>query len=183
MATRPVFVPCQRSGCFIEEVQITFHWHAGVAPIQKKRNVTELHAAASVKGLSQILEVSTKSDDKLGQRLSSFNLRVSRSDGSTIPLESAYQGSKVFTDGGPFNDLFVRDPREAKRDGRLKSSGRLIGFKFDKSEWELEPRTAFYDWLYLYALKDHSEYLRRLYKYDAFSDIEFNPNSSINTQA
>jgi hypothetical protein len=47
----------------------------------------------------------------------------------------------------------------------------------------LEPKTAFYDWLYLYALKDHATFLHRLYAYDAFTDIEFNPDRSVNTQA
>ena len=47
----------------------------------------------------------------------------------------------------------------------------------------LDPKTAFYDWLYLYALKEHAEFLKRLFKYYAFSDIEFNPEKSLNTQA
>lgn len=46
------------------------------------------------------------------------------------------------------------------------------------------PHHAFYDWLFLKALKPYEMYLsQRLQDFDAFSDIEFNPERSINTQA
>jgi hypothetical protein len=51
------------------------------------------------------------------------------------------------------------------------------------NEWPLVPKTAFYDWLYLTALSPHKEYLKKLYLYKGFTDIEFNPKKSINCQA
>ena len=129
------------------------------------------------------MEVSTKSEEKLGFRLSAFNLKVNLRDGRSIPLEAAYQGSKVFKNGGPFNDLYDVSPRDAKRDERLINSGPLTGFRFEGDDWKLEPKTAFYDWLYMYALKDHADFLRKLFEYDGFTDIEFNPSKSINCQA
>lgn len=183
MAERPIFVPRDQGPHLVDEVVVRFTWHPGFAPVQKKRNVEELHAAASKAGLRQVLEVSTKSAEKLGVRLSAFNLKVELPDGRHVPLESAYQGSKVFEHGGPYTDLYVLSARDAKQDARLRSSGKLRGFRFGDTEWKLEPKTAFYDWLYLSALKEHAEYLRRLFKYDAFSDIEFNPERSVNTQA
>lgn len=183
MGERPIFVPCDGSPRLVDEVVVRFTWHPGFAPVQKKRNVEELHAAASKMGLRQVLEVSTKSAEKLGVRLSAFNLKVELPDGRRVPLECAYQGSKVFEDGGPYADLYEISARDAKRDRRLRSSGKLIGFRFVDTEWKLEPKTAFYDWLYLSALREHSEYLRRLLRYDAFSDIEFDPERSVNTQA
>lgn len=183
MAERPIFVPRDRGPHLVDEVVLRFTWHPGFAPVQKKRNVEELHAAASKEGLRAVLEVSTKSAEKLGVRLSAFNLKVQLPDGRHVPLESAYQGSKVFEHGGPYVDLYALSARDAKQDSRLRSSGRLTSFRFGNVEWKLEPKTAFYDWLYLSALKEHAEYLRRLFKYDAFSDIEFNPERSINTQA
>ena len=49
--------------------------------------------------------------------------------------------------------------------------------------WPLEPKTAFYDWLYIRLLRqrDHTE--DDLAKYQSFTDIEFNPSKSINCQA
>ena len=183
MATRPIFIPRYDTNRLVEEMPLDFDWHSGFAVVQKKKNVATLHSAAKAKGLAHILEVSTKSEEKLGVRLSAFSLKVTTPDGFSVPLESAYQGSKVFEHGGPFTDLFFVEPRDAKQDERLKTHGVLKCFKFGDIEWELEPKTAFYDWLYLYALRDHADYLQRLYQYDGFSDIEFNPKKSYSCQA
>ena len=104
-----------------------------------------------------------------------------------MPLENAFQGSKVFEHGGPYTDLFEVDPREAKRDPRLRTSGALKGFEFDGYEFPLKPTTVFYDWLYLNAIFPHRQWLKNRVdgemRYDGFSDIEFNPSKSINCQA
>jgi hypothetical protein len=183
MAERPVFMPRTNGVRLVEEVPVEFKWHSGFASIQKKKNIAELHEAAKQKGLRKVLEVSTKSEENLGVRLSAFSLKVDVPGIGKISLESAYQGSKVFSRGGPFTDLYLRKPREAKRDERLKTSGKLVGFQFGDTHWELEPKTAFYDWLYLRALYEFREYLERLFDYDGFTDIEFNPKSSLNCQA
>lgn len=47
----------------------------------------------------------------------------------------------------------------------------------------MEPKTAFYDWLYLNALNQNQDLAAELTKYDVFTDIEFNPNRSISCQA
>ncbi len=183
MAERPVFFPSLKPGRLVEEFSVEFLWHKGMAPSQKKKNVAELHQAAEKRGYSPILEVSTKSEEKLGQRLSAFNIKVEFDDGGVIPLECAFQGSKVFEHGGPFIDLFGAESREAKRDERLTSSGKLTGFRFDGQDFPLIPKTAFYDWLYIRALYQHREFLQRLQRYAGFTDIEFNPGKSINCQA
>lgn len=70
-----------------------------------------------------------------------------------MPLEMAFQGSKVFAAGGPFTDIYhAKDSRDAKRDPRLKESGPLIGFPFENVNFPLGPKTAFYDWLYINSL-------------------------------
>jgi len=166
----------------VEEVPISFAWNPGFAPVQKKKNVIALHEAARAKGLSPLLEVSTKSEEKLGQRLSAFNLKL-RTEAGEISIESAYQGSKVFKDGGPYTDIYEKDSWSAKKDERLRNSGPLVGFDFFGQKWPLIPKTAFYDWLYLSALEPHQEFLKRLFLYEGFTDIEFNPEKSINCQA
>lgn len=183
MAERPVFLPSQKSRRLVDEISVSFVWHKGMAPSQKKKNVLEMHAAAEKRGYEPLLEVSTKSEEKLGQRLSAFNLKVELDDGGTIPLECAFQGSKVFESGGPFVDLFGVDSRDAKRDERLSNSGKLIGFRFEGQDFPLIPKTIFYDWLYIRALCPHRDFLQRLHRYAGFTDIEFNPDKSINCQA
>ncbi|MCS5648799.1 MAG: hypothetical protein NZ820_05580, partial [Dehalococcoidia bacterium] len=54
---------------------------------------------------------------------------------------------------------------------------------FDGQEWELEPRTSFYDWLYIQAVYRQPNLGQNLDMYHAFTDIEFNPKKSINCQA
>lgn len=182
MAERPVFLPTSIQDELVKEVSVTLTWHSGFAEIQKKRNIHSLHDAAARMGYAPLLEVSTKSDDKVGQHLSAFHLKVQSSVGG-IPLECAFQGSKVFEHGGPYTDMFMVDPRTAKRDPRLRESGRLLAFEFQETRFPLEPKTAFYDWLYIGAIFPHREWLSCLSRFAGFTDIEFNPDRSINCQA
>lgn len=100
-----------------------------------------------------------------------------------FPVEAAFQGSKVFEKGGPYRDMYELSGREIKREERLKDSGALEGFDFLGDLWNLKPRTAFYEWLYVRALSQHPELAAEATRYTAFSDIEFNPKKSINCQA
>jgi hypothetical protein len=47
----------------------------------------------------------------------------------------------------------------------------------------LEPKTAFYDWLYINALLKNPSIVEQVTDRDGFTDIEFNPERSINCQA
>ena len=129
------------------------------------------------------LEISSKSKSERGQHLSAFYMKVRLDDREEIPLECAFQGSKVFERGGPFTDLYWKEPSDAKRDPRLKESGSLKGFKFQGFTWPLEPKTVFYDWLYISFLKRYRDWAPKLYAYGGFTDVEFNPHKSINCQA
>jgi hypothetical protein len=182
MAERPVFVPATTGTQLVHEVSVRFHWHPGLAPSQKKKNVVELHHAAEARGLSPLLEISSKSEREVGQKLSAFYLKI-EIEGRETTVECAYQGSKVFERGGPFTDLYWKDSREAKRDPRLKSSGRLTAFEFEGKRFPTSPATAFYDWLYFRALYPHRDWLARLQRCAGFTDIEFNPERSLNCQA
>lgn len=182
MAERPVFLPLDSGSCLVREVPVQFVWHPGMAPSQKKKNVIALHESAAKKGLSPLLEVSSKSEREIGRKLSAFCLKL-KVDGRETTVECAFQGSKVFERGGPFRDLYWLDSREAKRDPRLKNSGHLICFRFEDRDYPLSPSTAFYDWLYANALFPHREWLKRLQQCIGFTDIEFNPERSVNCQA
>jgi hypothetical protein len=183
MAERPIFIPWPSGLRLVKELSFSFVWSPGFAPVQKKKNIRALHEAASAKGYSPVLEVSTKSDVRVGERLSAFNLKVESKELGMIPLECAFQGSKVFENGGPYIDLYTVDARSARKDPRLRNSGRLIEFRFGGFTFPNEPKTAFYDWLYITAIFPHREFLTRLKKYAGFTDIEFNPEKSVNCQA
>lgn len=187
MAERPVFTPAPEDAAFVKVTSIALGWHSGFAASQKKKNVAALHDAAARAGLGPLLEVSTKSDEPLGRHLSAFNLKVKSDVAGLIPLECAYQGSKVFEFGGPYTELYFKgEARDAKRDSRLQQSGRIIRFSFNGFNFPTEPKTVFYDWLYINAIFEHREWLRSRSKfgsYAGFTDIEFNPSKSINCQA
>ncbi len=183
MAERPIFVPSSRGDELVREVSLRLKWNPGFAAVQKEKNIAALHDAAIAAGFAPILEVSTKSLTNHGRRLSAFSLKIKSESLGELPLESAFQGSKVFERGGPYNDLYFAEPRDAKRDPRLRASGKLKGFLFDGFHWGIEPKTAFYDWLYITFLSGWRDWASKLSRYAAFTDIEFNPQRSISCQA
>lgn len=184
MAERPIFVPSPETPDLVKEILCDLDWNSGFAPIQKKKNVAALHASAAERGFSPLLEVSTKSDSPLGQHLSAFNLKVRTWEFGDIPMELAFQGSKVFERGGPYSELYtIGEPRDARRDPRLHQSGQLVGFNFEGTSFPLEPKTAFYDWLYINAIAPSWKQFSALKQFAGFTDIEFNPSRSINCQA
>lgn len=183
MATRPIFLPDATPGKFVKEIELSFKWFPGYSLSQKQKSVQSLHRAAQDQGIFPILEISSKSEDPLGVQLSAFNLKLLHRDGIQISVESAYQGSKVFENGGPFKEFFSMTGRQIKKDERLYQSGKLVAFEFDSDCWPLEPLTAFYDWLYLTALHQNPELSNRLLGFKGFSDIAFNPKKSFSCQA
>lgn len=184
MAIRPIFLPKVGGGVGVAERAIEFVWHPGMAVSQKQKSIRELHLAAEKSGFGPSLEISTKSENELGAKLSAFNLCITtKGKGSTFTVETAFQGSKVFEGGGPYRDLIGMDSRAAKKDIRLKESGSLIEFEFFGRKFPLLPRTYFYDWIYINALHQNVELADSITQFRSFSDIEFNPDKSINCQA
>ena len=188
MANRPVFLASDEEGVFFEQKNIEFKWFAGMASSQKQKSVKSLHKAAQSEGISNILEVSTKSEEVLGNRLSAFNLSLTASKGNQLLVEVAFQGSKIFENGGPYHDLYEKDPLEVKRDERISKDFIITGFNFYGEIWENVPKTAFYDWLYINTVNQkicrEGEFVfENIFKYNSFTDIEFNPKKSINCQA
>lgn len=186
MAIRPIYIPAKSGKFLVKAVPVDFKWHAGMAISQKQKSVDELHSSAKnkVSGIKKILEVSSKSKEDIGVKLSAFNLMIkTKRYGRTFSVECAYQSSKVFESGQQYIDLLNATSIEAKKDPRLKDSGRVTSFRFYGQVWPISPMTAFYDWLYVNALKNNPELHAELDQYDAFTDIEFNPEKSINCQA
>ena len=164
---------------------VDFTYYSGFALSQKQKSINSLHQAINEKfGFVDILEISSKSEIELGVQLSVFNLMITtKIKGKTFSVESAFQSSKVFEGHIQYLDLLEKSSKEAKRDPRLKNSGKVIGFNFYHQFLEIMPLTAFYDWLYVNALNSKPEYHDKLLQYQEFTDIEFKPEKSINYQA
>lgn len=182
MATRPIFVPDAAQYPYVKTIDVEFTWFAGFAKSQAQKSIDSLHEAAAALGYGPALEISSKSREALGIALSAFHLMLTHK-GRMMSVECAFQGSKVFEEGGPFTDLYNVPSRDAKRDDRLQNSGSLVGFNFLGQEFRIRPVTSFYDWLYLYALSQNQALASQLSNYQAFTDIAFNPERSWNCQA
>ena len=185
MATRPAYLPLQSGPSLVRTEIVAFEWSPGLALSQKQKSIASLHRSAeTLLAVPRILEISSKSTDPAGRALSAFNMTLPISALSRgVSVECAFQGSKVFERGGPYTDLYGGSSRDAKTDPRLRASGRLIAFDFEDDRWPVEPQTAFYDWLYARALLTNPQLAACIGEYDAFTDIEFNPEKSINCQA
>lgn len=182
MAKRPIFTPGNKKSELVKEIYINFDWYPGFSVTQKERSIKSLHDSAKEFGLNSVLEISTKSPLLLGKELSAFNLQY-KAGNLALVVEAAFQGSKVFQSGGPFTDMYILSGHDAKKDERLRSSGDLVGFDLLGDKWALEPKTAFYDWIYINAIDQNPALGDQLSQFDGFSDIEFNPEKSFNCQA
>lgn len=184
MATRPVFC-IKGTAPYYSISDVEFVWTKGLALCQKRKNIDAIHRCFEKDHPNRtILEISCKSAIEAGVSASAFNLKkYVPSMGAAVPVENIYQSSKVFSLGGPYTDLLITAPIEAKRDERLKTSGKLIAYRFEDQEFGLLPQTAFYDFIYIKALMENARIGSELANYDGFTDIAYNPAKGVNCQA
>ena len=182
---KPVFMPRVNSDNLVKTDMVRFERHVGFASRQKKKSIHDMHQVIRKKyGFSHVLELSSKSGNKLSFPLSPLSLKLTNEqDGQQYSVENLFQSSMVFEDGGPYTDLLTAPPRQAKKDERLTISGELIGYDYFGMEWSVEPLTTFYDWLYVNALKQNPQLHEEVMQYQAFTDMEFNPKKSIHSAA
>ena len=109
MAIRPVFIESSKPPYF-KKVNIEFKWNGGFAKCQSQKNINAIHTAfLSNHPDCGILEISSKSTEEIGTKLSAFSLlKYVPSINKSIPVECIYQGSKVFSNGGPYTDLYLK---------------------------------------------------------------------------
>lgn len=182
MAVRPVYCTLTTAP-FVTVEYIDFQYFSGFSVTQKQKSILSLHKNFLEKyPQRKILEISTKSNNDLGVKLSAFNLMIHTNE-RAFSVESAFQSSKVFENGGPYTDLLNKSSKEAKKDPRIRNSGKLKAFHYFNSIYPLEPKDYFYNWLYINTLFLNNDLSEKIQEYDCFTDIEFNPQRSINCQA
>lgn len=131
-----------------------------------------------------LLEISTKSLQDEGVQLSAFNLmKYESSLQRKISVENIYQASKKFSHGGPYIDLLFVTPKEAKKDERISNSGKVTSYIYHGEKFPLKPKYLFFDYIYLSALYENLRTAHGIDKYNAFTDIEFDPATGTNCQA
>ena len=121
MATKMCFAV--GSNTAFEERIVEFEYIKGMAFSQKQKNVLSFHKSIKERfPTSRIIEISTKSQEPLGVKLSAFNLNL---DG--YPLECVFQSSKVFEGNIQFANLLFEEPKTAKQYIRENVTLPLIG--------------------------------------------------------
>ena len=188
MAQRLVFYSTAADDLMVYKEELTsFTFYSGFAISQKQKSINSLHESIrSAHPVAKPLDISSKSEDALGVSLSAFNLFYRDDETSeTYKLENVFQSSKVYESGGPYIDLLHVSKKKKKKDTRHHTSGVLKCFRLKDWECPLEPKTMFYDWLYCKSLSQNPVLTKALIAggYDAFTDIEFNHNKSLNCQA
>lgn len=118
MANRPAFIVCNDS--YYKE-SFDFKFYCGFAISQSRKSINSFHESIHNKYPKfNILEISRKSENPLGNKLSAFSLTLNV-DGKDYTVENIYQASKVFELGGPYIDLLEAAPKDAKRDAQYKT--------------------------------------------------------------
>ena len=166
----------------ITEHIVEFDNVPGNSENEKLKSINSFHNKIKEKFNEKILEVSSKSNDLLGKELSAFNLLIEYNN-KNIYFESFFQGSKVFTNGGPFIDILYSKPWEAKADKRIRNSGTIVSFRVNVIDYPIEPKTLFYNYFYSKAFINSNKSIEKINEYNIFTDIEFNHEVSINCQA
>ena len=180
MAKRPFFISTNNKDELVITNSVEFTWFSGFAKTQKQKSISSFHENIKKEfKLDKILEISTKSEIKLGVKLSAFNLKINFKNQEYF-LESLFQGSKIFFDQGPNEDIYEKSSIDAKKDERIKRSD-LKKFSFFGEIFSLD--FDFYSWLYFIALNQNKKLKAEILNYEAFTDIEFNPEKSLNCQA
>lgn len=180
-ATRMAFI-CNDNRLFYK--YYTFEYFGGFAITQKRKNIQSFHNAINLEHSYKILEVSRKNENELGIMLSAFNLMITIDD-ENYPVECIYQASKVFGDI-QFEQCQFMLPAEAKRFVKENVESQKLSitkFKFRNINFPLEPKSLFYDYLYIYALSQNLDLAEKIILYDCFTDIEFNHKKQYASQA
>jgi len=169
----------------IYEKEYKFDFFGGFALSQKQKTIDAFHKEISKDGILDILEISRKSKNQLGNALSAFNLMITL-DNNKYPLESVYQSSKVFNNNIQFIEVLNLSPLEAKRTIKErveKDNLILTAFKCLGMDFPLFPKTLFYDYIYVVALIQNPNISKEIVNYYCYTDVEFNHKKQFASQA
>lgn len=193
------WIPGQRA---FEEKVIEFEWFSGMSWQQKQKSSLSMLLKLKESGYMPI-EISRRSiDQDFGVQLSAFNLKLNKinvenifqaykklNDGGPyldllhVNPKSAKNDCRIQTSESKKpcltynieykNSKFYDDERVCEFcKNRLKRH--LIGFTSNKTCWDINPKSMFYDAIYISALLQNKHLSNRLIDYNAFTDIEFN---------
>lgn len=187
----------------LEEKAINFDWHKGMSWQQKQKSSISMHEKIKESNpKSKPLEVSTKSTNfELGTNLSAYVLKyhnysvenifqsakVFNDGGPYLDLlkvdpKDARRDCRVQMKGS-IRPCYRNSSRgiEIKYNApesceycKKRDKRQLLHFQSKEHKWELEPKSMFYDTIYIRALLENPELTELIHEYNVFTDIEFN---------
>lgn len=182
MAKRIVF--------YVEDKQfkrksINFQWFPGFAKVQVQRSIQSLHQNfKKLHPAAKILEISSASPTNFAAQASAFNLTI-HTKKNNYTVEQIFQAGKYFKKNGSQQRLLNVSSKVAKKEiSELNKHDQLDHFEIFGQKFPLEPKTFFYNWIYIGVLyRQHKQLAQKILQYDAFTDIYFNDQKSFNCQA
>lgn len=169
----------------IYEREFSFDFYGGFALSQKQKTIESFHKELLRNGINQILEISRKSMNPIGNSLSAFNLKIEINN-EYYPIECVYQSSKVFNNKIQFKEAINLTPLEAKKLVKTnveKMKLNITSFNCFDIVFPTTPTTLFYDYIYVLALFQNNDIGRELIKHNCFTDVEFNHKKQSASQA
>lgn len=185
-----------------EEKVVEFEWFSGMSWQQRQKSSLSMLHELSTLGYTPI-EISRRAvDQDFGAQLSAFHLKLNKinvenifqaykkfNDGGPY-FDLLYVDPKLARNDCRLQTYESKKPCqtyqvEYKNKGfydddavctfcRTRKSRRLTNFTSGKEEWDTEPKSMFYDAIYIAALLQNKQLSDRLLNYNAFTDIEFN---------
>lgn len=185
-----------------EEKLVEFEWFSGMSWQQHQKSSLSMLSVLEAQGHTPA-EISRRSIDKdFGVQLSAFNLKLNGANvenifqayktfndgGPYLDLLSvdpkfakndcriqSYESKKpCLTHKIDFKNKEFYESEHVCRYCQSRLNRKLIGFSSKNTNWELEPKSMFYDAIYISALLQNKTLANQLVQHDAFTDIEFN---------
>lgn len=185
-----------------EEKTVEFEWFLGMSWQQKQKSSLSMLEKLEEMGYTPI-EVSRRSVDMdFGVQLSAFNLKLNKynvenifqaykkfNDGGPyfdllkVDPKTARGDCRIQTSESKkpcqtykvdFKNKGFYENSSVCEHCRNRQKRHLIGFSSGKTQWDSEPKSIFYDAVYISALLQNKHLSDRLVDHNAFSDVEFN---------
>lgn len=185
-----------------EEKLVEFEWFSGMSWQQHQKSSLSMLAVLQEQGHTPA-EISRRSTDRdFCVQLSAFNLKLNsvnvenifqaykkfndggpyldllnvdpKSAKNDCRIQSSDSKKPCLTHKIDFKNKEFYENEDICRFCKKRLNRTLIGFSSKNTSWGLEPKSMFYDALYISALLQNQHLTSQLVQYDAFTDIEFN---------
>lgn len=206
MATRNVYYLNHNHD--MKMMPVNFRWQSGWNRQAKQMSAHNLHQGFLNKHpQAKLLEISSVGKNKIGVQTSAMHLNVYTSNPakhglrtSTVnsngkpygkfKVENVFQAGKVFQGQTPEQHqqstqrILNMNPVQAKHTTKaMNSRSQLKGFKMFGHQFPLQPKTDYYDYVYMHGLAQHPKLGKQIASHNAFSDFFAVPGKTINTQS